>query len=250
MIRVSYRKLENLGNPGWYWACCGLFEVAGALSPEAKAYFTEGEFLIEGPVTMYGCLQELKGCKISEEPCVEGLPFVRLQGKRFSILLNWWVNPSGQESPFKAWRKGIDNPREMLERMVKTLDPQIGEGEFFEWERKMGGRKGKKCRFGLDVRSAWTARSLGYSANQLGLPDPVFTCVEAFSAIGFQTFKPREEEEGYSYCAWFHPLSLPLARLAASLAIKPRSGALFRTKLEKRGKSYKSFEVAILMERW
>lgn len=223
--------------------------MAGALSPEAKAHFTEKDFLIEGPVTMYECLQEVKGCKISEEPYVEGLPLVRLQGKKLSILLSWWVSPSGEESPFKAWRKGIDNPREILERMVKTLDPQMGEEKFFEWEKRMGGGE-KKCRFGLDVRSAWTARNLGYSANELGLPDPVFTCVEAFSAIGFQTFKPKEEEEGYSYCAWFHPLSLPLARMAASLAIKPRSGALFRTKLEKRGKAYKSLSIAALMGRW
>jgi CRISPR-associated protein Csx14 len=221
-------------NPGQFFACCGLLELADRLWPGAEAWFEEGKFI----VTCAGTLTELLDKLVMHSPekvtriecnglvvkpiiaplelalggnatptitldawtkiqCVKGVPQV--------IANRPWNFWSGQQTSFGIWcglREVLAS--ELPELSSETLPRLFDHGVL------------QKGRFGFDPRPSWTALDAGFSPNEHNMTVESSAAVELLAAVGLQRFRPIVDDdcETFVYATWTHPLG-PLVAAAA-----------------------------------
>lgn len=110
----------NPANPGHYFACCGLFELAAALVPDALAWFAEdgSTFHIAATgLTLKELLTKITSAEIasadkseeddtndeddSDEKEASAPPLII--GAPFNLRLDWWITASTKSSALKVW---------------------------------------------------------------------------------------------------------------------------------------------------
>ncbi len=220
MIRLDV----DLTNPGQFFGCCGLFELAHRLWPGATGHFEGPSFMVSE-----GDLKELVA-KTAQVPLEVLEPdnvtssALRLGGP-FDLQIDWWKYERG----LKTWagRMSVDRIATSLQRDLPTT---LGNG-FFDDGHVVIGADGKKVEpYYFDGRRGASALPLdvGFSPDALSLETVAFSATEFFTLIGLQRFRPREVRlRVYRYRAWRAPLSVTLAALAVAGAL-PVDGALFQ----------------------
>lgn len=230
-------------NPGQFFACCGMFELAGLLSPGGEAWFADA-----GRTFAIVTEAHLPPRSLSLAP--QGDPADRLYDATVEPLelamgehrlaLNWWLNDTlTGKSPLKTWG-GQQTPRGVLDEMLRLLDFSIPVATL-----------NQSCayttsRFGVDARSAWDALDLGYSPNdesrKADKQAVTFPWIEVLAAAGLQGFRPAQESRTrYRYTAWLAPLPLATARAACAAAWPGLPSRSFAFEVAIRGQGYKTF---------
>lgn len=216
----------DVTNPGQFFGCCGLFELAHRLWSGATANFDVGNFSIS-----HGELEELVGRTVEArlevlEPANQTSSALRL-GAPFELRLDWWKVERG----LKTWagRMSVDRIAASLQRDLPTA---LGNG-FFDDGHVVVGADGKKVEpYYFDGRRGATALPLdiGFSSDALSLETVAFSATEFFTLVGLQRFRPRPSElrpRVYYYRAWRTPLPASLAAVAVANSL-PDKGPLFR----------------------
>jgi CRISPR-associated protein Csx14 len=228
-------------NPGQFFACCGLLELAHRLSPEAEGWFREREFCIHGSHGLESILSSLESAHVvalepGEDPKIPPL----LLGDPFNLRIDWWVDDRGRKSLFGKMFSGQKRTLHDAIRLQKVFDGRARHDRtsLFDWAVPLKGR------FGLDPRSAWTALDVGFSPNDQGMEVGTYPAVELLGAIGLQGFRPVMKNGRFRYATWRAPLAAPVARAAASGLLVPVTDVAFRFQLMQRG-SYKGFDWAL-----
>ena len=220
MIRLDI----DLTNPGQFFGCCGVFELAVRLWTGATAHFERRQFVVsEGELkdlierTVRTRLEVL-------EPANQTSSAVRL-AEPFDLRLDWWKVERG----LKTWagRMSVDRIAASLQRdLANTLS-----NGFFDDGHVVVGADGKKVEpYYFDGRRGATALPLdvGFSTDALSLETVAFSATEFFTLLGLQRFRPAEAKlRVYRYRAWCAPLPITLAALAAGNAL-PDDGPLFQ----------------------
>ena len=140
-------------NPGHYFACCGLFELASRLYPEATAHFDGNRFLIHAPTTLADlfnqiCASTIKSAEdgtddeasddsddtesdsssdkeVSAPPLFFGAPF--------NVRLDWWVTlEKTNASALKVWAGSMKVLR-IANSMLFTLGYAIKKNASFDY---------------------------------------------------------------------------------------------------------------------
>lgn len=250
---MSIRIVVDATNPGQFFACCGLLELADRLWPGAEGWFSNGEFR----VACDGALNTLLSILVMDPPeevlrldnGLEVKPLLAplrfsFDGGATNFVLDAWMtirlekgnpavvaNPpwnfwSGQQTPFRIWIP----VRAALACLLTTLDPQR-EHQLFEQREFLTGR------FGFDPGPAWNALDVGFSPNEQGISVESSPAVELLAAIGVQRFSPRmgEKRNWFDYCTWSTPLPPSVAASAAAGAIFRGSGTRYRGRVVSRG---------------
>lgn len=220
MIRLDV----DLANPGQFFGCCGVFELAQRLWPNATARFEGAQFTVSE-----GDLAELVSKTAQAplevlEPANQTSSALRFAGP-FDLRLDWWKTERG----LKTWagRMSVDRIAASLQRdLPKTLN--YG---FFDAGHVVVGADGKKVEpYYFDGRRGATALPLdvGFSTDALSLETVAFSATEFFTLLGLQRFRPCEAKlRVYQYRAWRSPLPAALAALVVATAI-PSDGQLFQ----------------------
>jgi CRISPR-associated protein Csb3 len=266
----------NPHNPGQVLACCGLFELSELLSEGGKGWFSyEGEwkFFVETPVSLTDVMAFLENSKIKpidesdsriamlrekeREEVLDKLDCpVLLQTPKSEIVLYWWWNPTFTDKSkwatgtFKGWAGHVSHVDILKEFMGKI--PDIGSLQ----EPENIFKETILCRtfFGFDSRGAWTARDIGFSADEVyGKRGKVriSPIVEVLAFIGLQTFKPKKEgNNSIKYYLWRWHLPILPARFALPGIVKADLVGPFHAEAESRGVrgAYKCFKEAKLSE--
>ena len=92
----------DVTNPGQFFACCGLLELAWRKCPQVVGHFKERTFFIEGG----GSFSELLCSIIEAQPiplAPEDAETSPLLLERFSLRLNWWHDDNAGGKAFKTW---------------------------------------------------------------------------------------------------------------------------------------------------
>lgn len=268
-------------NPGQFFACCGLLELADRLWPGAEGWFAEGgrEFHVDRG-TLRDVLDALVGCHLTNT-------MTEAQHRRFEEISNW----SGAkrksekvEDEYKALGKLLrEAPIELRTPFDLTLDwftdDLAGGSRFKTWAGQQSVLS-ISCAMKDALRSeAWrTERCLSFSVTKCGLPfnfdsdlggqggaidigfsfDPLAgsaltriestarPALELLAFVGLQRFRPEEVqgENRFLYTAWDRPLPIPVAAPSACGAL-PVGGSRFEFRLLYRTKYLKSFLPAI-----
>lgn len=220
MIRLAV----DLTNPGQFFGCCGVFELAQRLWPGAKAHFELAHFIVSDADLNEVVSRAAQAPLRVLEPTNQTSSALQL-AEPFNLRLDWWKFERG----LKTWagRMSVDRIATSLQRdLPTTLD-----NGFFDDGHVVVGADGKKVEpYYFDGRRGATALPLdvGFSSDALAMETVAFSATEFFTLVGLQRFRPSNLRlRVYRYRAWHTPLPVTLAALVAGDTI-PDMGQLFQ----------------------
>lgn len=253
----------DLTNPGQFFACCGLLELADRLWPGAEGWFSD-QFCIR----FGGNLRTLLTCLILDPPqalsfVCETLPvkpIVAPLSLTFDadatgrFMLDFWVKIitksgsvqavaappwnmwSGNQKSLPIWLQLRDELRVLIagdesKKNQPRTDKQLL--HLFRQTRPLTGR------FGFDSTAAWNAQDVGFSPNDQGMAVESSPATELLAAVGLQRFKPVIENGVVQYQLWNNAASPAIAAAYACGGIQ-HSGTRYRFEIVNRGQ-YSAF---------
>ena len=274
----------DLTNPGQFFACCGLLELASRLDEEANGWFENSQFrmrvnssfdslvgtLRQATVTnamspaQVSRLEELSQLskKERESRALEDEKKVLDALRReepivlhssLTLRIDWFCDDYSGGSRFKTWA-GQQSVLDIATAMHDGLR-QIPTGdESAFWNSARGG--GLPFNFDSDLGAQGSARDVGFSFDPLAASEATRirgTCkpaLEFFAFIGLQRFRPREitGQNRFIYVAWPTPLPVAVAACVVSEAVHIPHAPIYEFRLLYRTKYLKSFLPAVSIQ--
>jgi len=241
-------------NPGQFFACCGLLELADRLWPGAEGWFADGQFRFACGGTLATILQTLveltveAPTKLSNgltvKPIIAPLVLTHTDYPAFNLTLDSWMaikvaknkvevignRPwnfwSGNQKSFGIWS---DLRLAFAEQLPGLKEPEA--------ERLLSLRVPLTGRFGFDSGAAWNALDVGFSPNTQQMPVASSPGTEMLAAIGIQRFRPllSNDRRSFLYSTWGQPLLPSVAAAAASSLVCVAPATHFRGQVIDRG---------------
>ena len=250
--KSSIRIKVDLTNPGQFFACCGLLELAGRVEPGASGYFENGCFVMQADVDrllakffdsdieVIKCASsKARGrddCEVEDEDDEtvvdpnRGRIYPMRLPKPFDLLLDWWNDEEAQEQKLKTWTAGqrvtdlLINHHKKHKRSGETHFARIPSmREHFaravreyphDWIRAALPIEAPMA-FSYDSRlSRNNALDLGHTDAGVLAFSPA---VDVLVLIALQRFRPRmlTQWSRNVFCTWREPLPVEIASVAA-----------------------------------
>lgn len=261
----TIRVHVDVTNPGQFFACCGLLELADRLWPGAdvtgcfnpprfqrscfcifaNSVFSSGD-LLDGLLTSnrmaVDAYQPITGGDGKPVKDAKKIKPVEI-GKPVSLRLSWWLDEvAGKQTRFKTWSAHKTAEGLIGEMAVAVRPHEITDENIFQQ------RVGMTSRLGLDIRSSWNTLDEGFSPNDQNLPVDTYAATELLAAVGLETFRPTSSGDAYIYACWTNPMPTAVARAIASGNVDIAGTTRYRFEIGARGK-FKFFTKASFFER-
>lgn len=257
----SIRVNVDPTNPGQFFACCGLLELADRLWPGAEGWFAEDgrEFRIAWDGEKRGTLGELLAILVNEPPTpierlecnglevapiIAPLAFSLDGGGSVAIVLDAWTQIKVDKGaakvisnpPWNFW-SGQQTSMRIWSNLRTELDSQLRQFTSDELSNLFNQRLLQKGRFGFDPGPAWNALDVGFSPNEQGMEVESSPAVELLAAVGIQRFRPimNDNRDGFDYFTWHRAYAPPIAAAAMGGAIRDRQTIRYRASVTSRG---------------
>jgi len=242
-------------NPGQFFACCGLLELADRFWGEAEGWFEQDEFLI----TTGGTLPEIIGALSLVElhqvdhrddtasPIEIGQPFRLLR-------LDWWHDERSGGKELKVWAGTMESVR-IARAMQRALRDERfhGPGLFdvgvIAYDPDNASKKVEP--FYFDARRGPNAhsRDVGFSPNDLHMTTTAFPAVEILCLVGLERCLPcrTNRPRVFEYYTWSAPLPPPLvpAAVCGLLPDTGKTGYRFENWYRTGQRKHKAFRSAV-----
>lgn len=262
--RISLRL--NPANPGHYFACCGLFEFAATIDPEACAWFADDGSIFHITNSALSLAELLNKITASEIMGIDSesrpltpllISLTRSDAKKLSIRVDWWRHEGSLVGKLKPWA-GQMSVRDIADDMRKTLKQELAHHAPVALEDALflSSTANDSEPFYFDANRAVNAKAqdVGFSVDKLKKGSVKITStanpiVELLCLVGIQRARPllavnhRGKERAYDYRIWHSPLSLPLL-VSAVAGVLPDSTHRFRFSNPSRAKDYRAFTPA------
>lgn len=269
MIEIDYPASDimldvELRNPGQFFACCGLLELASRLWPGSEGWFegsgSRAAFHIATHSGHNDPLAQIvkKLCEtdrlvaIAEDQGIEKLqpdrqPVIFLP---FDLRLDWWLDSYGEgdKSELKVWA-GQQTPERNLNGLCSAWRDIIERTPNTSSERLFSQRWPTSGRFGFDPSASWEALDVGFSPDEQGIPVLTSPATEILAAIGLQRCRPlavQSKRRWFAYHPWRTPLEITLA--SAAVAGVGNAARAFEFPVVMRNAQYGAFEWANHLE--
>jgi CRISPR-associated protein Csb3 len=252
--------LVNLqpANPGQFFACCGLLELANRLWNGAEGWFEGGSFLLRPTgTTTVSLLQDLLNA-IASVPLHQVEPGDDLTSPialppPFDLRLDWWKEPrTGKDrTGLKVWASAsmhcvrIARAMQAVLRKAELQDENLLNHGMIVYEPSAPQKKVEPYYF--DARRGCSAHPLdiGFSLDPLGMKSAAYPAVEFLCLVGLQRFRPKTTTKArvFEYYPWHSPLPLAVASVAACGLLAPhrRQGFRFENAFRTDQKKHKAF---------
>lgn len=259
MLKNPQRKITvqvDVTNPGHFFACCGLLELAHRKWPGAHGWFRRDTPTFEVTICdqsegLGDLIESLGMCNISGTD--EGnLHF----GRPFSLLLNWWQTADDDKlKPLKTWagqqkpdKIALSAQQALRTKSIADTTELLNHSDVLRAPGKSSKKKTEP--FYFDARRFANALDTGFSVDTQELETPAHPAVELLSLIGLQRFRPMPSsisKWSFEYRTWPDPLDVSVAAAVASCAVSIRDAQQYRFSLGFRDtkKRYKSFRFAV-----
>jgi len=225
-------------NPGQFFACCGLLELADRLWDSTEGWFGTSVFHLRTHGTIREILTRLSECTprqldqvyghIPVKPIIAPLEIVLDGAAARTLVIDFWMrvamvrgnvqavsNPpwncwSGHQTPLRIWLP--------LREALKVILGEKSDAELltlFTLPTPLTGR------FGFDSAAGWNTLDIGFSPNDQGMAVNSSPAAELLSAIGIQRFRPwvSKDRGRICYSTWSVPAGAIVASAMASLAV-------------------------------
>ncbi|PHS02272.1 MAG: hypothetical protein COA78_21550 [Blastopirellula sp.] len=237
----SIRVKVDLTNPGQFFACCGLLELADRLWPGAEGWFEEGEFLLHVSGQSQESVNERfmevfrkTTFKATDENDSASPIIINLAGI-CELRIDWWSKVVFTPS-LRTWGRGTSYSllSSLCSESVNSGDLNSG----FSFAAKMTGR------LSVDPRSSWTAQGAGFSPNDQSFTVATFPLVEFLAGIGLQRIRPSFLKKRWYYTTWNSPLPSQLIPAAGQMLSSAKT-TFYSFELAQRGLMNRYFTYAL-----
>jgi CRISPR-associated protein Csb3 len=271
------RLAVDLMNPGQFFACCGLLELADRLWPGAEGWFDEREFCIvrggslsellqrlsaatvnssltDAELKRLGTLQSMDKRKRTPEIAAE-MDDLRTRwrlerlhlSKPFDLWLDWWRDNTGERTDLKTWAAKVQvlGMVRDFHGLVKTLPWDVS--VLTECLTQSVRADVLPFYFDSDAGAQGSALDAGFSAYDLRTvmkgQSPKRPLIELGSFIAFQRFRPRlvEGTDCYRFSTWATPLPVSVAGVVAVAAVEIPGTQMYEFRLFSRTQYMKTF---------
>jgi hypothetical protein len=247
-------------NPGQFFACCGLLELADRLWPEGEVAgrFTLDQFMIHVNLpgsSLKTLTDSFVRAQVRQFDTEDKAASPLLLDDPFALRLDWWCKVErddkvqvdlGGGDRLKTWAGQQSGPL-IFQRMKEACADIAGEALLDVAKAIYDTKAGKANKktispFYFDARREETSLDIGFSPDEQEMSVMAYPAVEALALIGLQRFRPAPGVEGqkrfFRYMAWAEPLSPPVAAAAACGLLPVGSVGEFRFTKPSRGGEY------------
>jgi len=227
----SIRVNVDPTNPGQFFACCGLLELADRLWGQAQGWFGDRQFLIKAPGGLAELVRSVSEAQLlrldpdddTASPMEVGSPFRTLR-------LDWWQDELSGGKKLKVWAGSMESFRiaramQHAMRSQECQGPGLLDVGFVVCDPDIPGKKVEP--FYFDARRGPNAhsRDIGFSPNDLQMTTTAFPAVEFLCLVGLQRCLPARTHQPrvFDYHTWSAPLGPSLLPTAVS-GILPHVG--------------------------
>jgi CRISPR-associated endonuclease/helicase Cas3 len=244
----------DLRNPGQFFACCGLLELADRLCGPAEARFDGRQFWLTCSGTLSAILTALVNAAPDEltrlpgglaaKPLIAPLLLSFNAGPATSLRLDAWTTIKldkrtpvvAPNPPWNFW-SGQQTSLGIWAELRLALDRQLARFQEADGPSVLGERVPLTGRFGFDPGAAWKPLDVGFSPNTQQMPVASSPVTEMLAAVGIQRFRPVVSADGMSfwYATWGERLSPSVAAAAAAGIVLVEPANCFRGHVLKRG---------------
>ena len=268
----------DVTNPGQFFACCGLLELASRVDEEAEGWFTDGRFRLTSTPRFGDLIERLRHTIVDntmtpaekarldelskltkrqreltdggeeEKRALESrrreLPIVLTGG--VSLFIDWFTDEFAGGSRFKTWA-GQQSVLDIARAMHKAFSgaPMADESNLWDGVRGIG----LPFFFDSDLGGQGSALDIGFSFDPLRekpitrIEEMSRPALELLAFIGLQRFRPREVtgKNRFIYVAWPSPLPVLVAAGAVCQAFVRPDGQVYEFRLLYRTRYLKSF---------
>jgi len=220
---TTIRIRVDVTNPGHYFACCGLLELASRMSPETQGWFEPGWFtMVKGP-SLQELLNEFTQAPFLKMDVENATASPIVIGGKFELLLNWWKGGDRLTAGLKVWAGRMESIR-----IARAMQSAMRKPEFLSEDLLNIGMiaydpdvpDNKVEPFYFDARRGPNAhsRDVGFSTDALGMTTTASPAVELLCLVGIQRVRPLSggKPRLYDYHTWSRPLPALLAPVAAA----------------------------------
>ena len=248
----SFAVKTDVTNPGQFFACCGLLELAHRLWPGSEGWFEDEEFKISAHGTaahLAPLVRELRKTSLeSDDPCADPKTCPLRLRQPFCLRLDWWLDEAGGDM-LKTWA-GQQSVLRIASAMRKTIPFNNVENDIFDFGivvRDPANIKKAVEPFYFDARRFAHALDVGFSLDVQNAETTAHPAVELLCLIGLQRFRPSPgpTKWNFDYRTWSYPLAAPVGAAVVTGAV-PIQGQSYRFRLHFRDdqKRYKAFGFA------
>jgi CRISPR-associated endonuclease/helicase Cas3 len=226
----------NPSNPGHYFACCGLFELASRLSSNSLAWFEQVDvgfqFHLANTPSLVDLLKMITAAEITaldpEDPTASRI-FI---GNPFDLRIDWWKTASEHTAALKVWAGKMEAPR-IARAMQKAIRPEDGEKILFNlriaYLPEDPTKKVEPFYFDANRGPNSDARDVGFSTNDLGLESLAAPAAEFLTMVGLQRAIPQPAGDRiFDYRLWHTPTPVSLLAAAINGCTETRPSQVFR----------------------
>lgn len=245
----------DVTNPGEFFACCGLLELANRLSSGAFGWFEDAQFCIAPrdpaePISVNYILWSLANVNVKVNRLSEESISPLTLGQPIFMRLNWWLLPDEKrKNTLKTWAGNQKSMKMFCKWQAPLRDILSGGNSDLDYlYQETCYEQGP---YGFDSRTGWNALSIGFSLNEHRQYEKLPTCpaVEMLGAIGLQRFSPevtnRNRSVSVLYATWNVPLCSTVARLAALGNLPSITSKRLEARMISRGQGYKGLNTAV-----
>jgi hypothetical protein len=241
----------DLTNPGQFFACCGLLELADRRWPDVEGWFSRGSFSIisSGAACSLAALLEVldEGAVEQLDPQDNAASALRLAIVS-PMLLNWWHDERSGGKQLKPWAGKQFAP--LIFRLMNRAAAKAPLASPFDYSEAVFDSKGDKAKkkaispFYFDARREGTSLDLGFSTDEQKMSVEAYPAVEWLALVGLQRFRPYIDDttqpRSFVYTAWTEFLPVAVAAVMVSGIVPVCSCGSFRFTKPSRGGDYLS----------
>jgi CRISPR-associated protein Csx14 len=252
---MSFSVNVDPTNPGQFFACCGLLELADRLWSGAEGWFVGERFRVESEGTLRDLLSilvmdpptpivRLAGNGLEVPAIIVPLAFTFDGGSTTALILDYWTRIAVLQGvpqvianvPWNFW-SGQQTSLRIWAGLRNELVAQFARFTAEEFDALFTQRLFQRGRFGFDPGPAWNALDVGFSPNEQNLEVESSPAVEMLAAIGLQRFRPvmHGDRESFDYFTWASPNSPAVAAAAMAGGMQDRSFVRYRCSVVSRG---------------
>jgi CRISPR-associated endonuclease/helicase Cas3 len=204
-------------NPGQFFACCGLLELADRLWGGAKGWFGDGKFYVADGGTLRELLTAVGTSELGQlDPGDDFSSPIEL-GPPFRLRLDWWTDERAGGKALKVWAGSMRSVRIARAMRHALLRPELQEEGMFDRGMVVldPTEPDKKVEpYYFDGRRGANAQALdiGFAPDALHMTTAAYPAVEFLCLVGLQRCRPRPTDTPrvFDYYTWSIPLEVPV----------------------------------------
>jgi hypothetical protein len=245
-------------NPGQFFACCGLLELADRLWPGSEGWFSgEGlSFHLHcGQNTLDDLVEAIAyAALVHDDPSDPYSSSVSIGEPFRRLTIDWWVHDFLGARDLKVWAGTMESFGIARALQHAMRSPEFKSPNLFNIglvARNPEDPSKKKEPFYFDARRSTNAHSVdvGFSANDISITSTTHPAVEFLCFIGIQVARPARTDRKriYDYFLWTVPLTANLILPASTGILRTNDFQRFRYEnwFRTGQKKHKAFRPAI-----